>query len=756
MNIHFHSIRQLFLYPLSVGIGFYLSSKFGLALSFEPDHIAVFWPPNSIVIFTLFLVSPGHWWVYILAICPAYFFASHEAGYPVPRAILFFAANCVEIFIPAIIYKYKLHEIPRFNKLKDVACFVILAVVFPPLVSASLSSFATFNESISYWAAWRVWFLGDLVGILILVPLFLTWADSIKNSFQNISNRSKIETIVLAFLLITVTQFSFGGKIGTPGNIPVLVYLPLPLLLWSAIRFGELGNSSSSFVLAVIAIWYSSQGLGPFTTLSSSENVLSLQIFLIVVLTSLLFLTAFIQQYKEEISRRKEGEERLRIVADLSYDVIWQWDIVSGYHKWFGDIDSTLGYEENEFPRTIDAFKGVLHPDDRERVMKNLNKHHREHVKWHEIYRVVKTDGTIKWWDDRGETKWDKDGTPLVMTGAIMDITDRKLSEDKLRLSEQRFRTIFEESPLGVALIDSLTGHIHEVNPRFAEIAGRTREEMATIDWMSITHPDDVQEDLDNMADLNAGRITGFNMNKRYIKPDGSHVWINMTIAPITVKDKTKPRHLCMVEDISERLEAEKRIRETQAQLAHADKLSSLGKLVGAVAHEFNNPLFGVMNLIDQLADDEFSDKKSNLLSLAKKECWRMAGMIKNLQSFYKPSGGNNSIIQIGNLVEDVLMIMAKDIKQKGIKIIRNFPDDEIAIKGVDDQIKQIVINLLQNAADAISGKNGEISLTVQSENSNVILKVQDNGEGIPEEDIDKLFEPFFTTKEFTFFVSPG
>ena len=75
---------------------------------------------------------------------------------------------------------------------------------------------------------------------------------------------------------------------------------------------------------------------------------------------------------------------------------------------------------------------------------------------------------------------------------------------------------------LGIALIDSLTGNIYEVNPRFTEIAGRTREEMTTIDWMSITHLDDVQEDFDNMALLNAAKITGFNMNKRYTCPEGS------------------------------------------------------------------------------------------------------------------------------------------------------------------------------------------------------------------------------------------
>ncbi len=161
---------------------------------------------------------------------------------------------------------------------------------------------------------------------------------------------------------------------------------------------------------------------------------------------------------------------------------------------------------------------------------------------------------------------WKKDGTifPVelssysitlqgknVMYGVIKDITARKQAEDDLKKSEIKYRTIFEQSPLGIALIDSLTGRIYEVNPMFAKIAGRTRKEMTVIDWMSITHPDDVQEYLDNMALLNAGEITGFNMKKRYLHKDGTYVWINMTITPVEVAAKTHPLHLCMIEDIT-------------------------------------------------------------------------------------------------------------------------------------------------------------------------------------------------------------
>ncbi|MBT3749633.1 MAG: PAS domain S-box protein, partial [Bacteroidetes bacterium] len=152
-----------------------------------------------------------------------------------------------------------------------------------------------------------------------------------------------------------------------------------------------------------------------------------------------------------------------------------------------------------------------------------------------------------------------------------------KVDEERGR-AEKRFKTIFEEAPLGVALIDSLTGFIYEVNQKFADIAGRTRQEMATIDWISITHPDDVQEDLENMALLNAGEISGFNMNKRYVQPDGTFVWINMTIAPVFVEDKTQPRHLCMIEDITERKKMEESLKKSEEWFSTT--LKSIGDAV--------------------------------------------------------------------------------------------------------------------------------------------------------------------------------
>lgn len=141
------------------------------------------------------------------------------------------------------------------------------------------------------------------------------------------------------------------------------------------------------------------------------------------------------------------------------------------------------------------------------------------------------------------------------------DVSETRRNEMAIRLSEERFRIMFTQAPMGIALIDSLTGHILDLNDQFAQIAGRSKDALRQMDWMQITHPDDVQADLNNMQLLNEKRIPGFTMAKRYIKSDGSIAWVQMSIAPVETDDPYRPRHLCMIEDITARMLSEESIR---------------------------------------------------------------------------------------------------------------------------------------------------------------------------------------------------
>lgn len=164
------------------------------------------------------------------------------------------------------------------------------------------------------------------------------------------------------------------------------------------------------------------------------------------------------------------------------------------------------------------------------------------------------------------------------------------LSKENVEESERKFKTIFNEAPNGIALIDSHSGFIYEVNPMFAKIVGRSIGDIKTIDWMSITHPEDIHSDLDNMALLNSGEIGGFQMEKRYIKPDGSIAWINLTVAALNVNAYKTKRHLAMIEDITERKHTEEQIRKLSTAVEQSPASVVITDVNGDI--EYVNPKF--------------------------------------------------------------------------------------------------------------------------------------------------------------------
>ncbi len=126
--------------------------------------------------------------------------------------------------------------------------------------------------------------------------------------------------------------------------------------------------------------------------------------------------------------------------------------------------------------------------------------------------------------------------------------SDRRLAD-----AQHWFRSVFDRAPLGMSVTETLTRRIVDANPQFAEICGRTVDELVGMDWIDLTHPDDVEEDLAGSAAVASGDVGLFRVPKRYVRPDGSIVWIEMSIAPLDAVDVTTPMHLCMIDDISER-----------------------------------------------------------------------------------------------------------------------------------------------------------------------------------------------------------
>ena len=189
-------------------------------------------------------------------------------------------------------------------------------------------------------------------------------------------------------------------------------------------------------------------------------------------------------------------------------------------------------------------------------------------------------DGRSKWVYGNVVPLRDENGNIYGALGAFMDVTQRKQMETAIATSERKFRAIYEQAPLAIALIDSKTGRFLQVNQKYCEITGRTQKELLELDFQTITHPDDLQADLNNMELLREGKIPYFTMEKRYIRPDNSIIWGALTVVPMWKEGESGNIHIAMVMDINESKKAEEALASERGNLQAIFDAINIGMLL--------------------------------------------------------------------------------------------------------------------------------------------------------------------------------
>ena len=470
-------------------------------------------------------------------------------------------------------------------------------------------------------------------------------------------------------------------------------------------------------------------------------------------LTIFVLLTAIIAKNNKQcivtaidITHRKKSSEALQESEAMFRNLVER--MPDGVYKSTHDgkfvnvnpaIVSMLGYADKEELLAIDIKTQLyLEASDRESLVLQ------EKSEEMGVYQLKKKDGTTIWVEDHGWYNMDENGNILFHEGIMRNITERKIAEEALRESEERFKKLFEEAPLGIALIDSLTGYICEVNPMFASIAGRTMEEMTHIDWKDITHPDDIQPDLDNMVLLNARKISGYHIEKRYFHKDNTMVWVSMTVSSLNVIDKTQPRHLCMIQDITERKQAEDELKlknkELQKVNAEKDKYFSL------IAHDLRSPFNAFLGSIEMMVEelDDMTLKEIQALAEGlKKSALNLHSLLENLLEWSQIERGiisfNPKLCLLRPKITESLQTVMDTANKKSIEIMLNIPDD-MEVFADENMLKSTIRNLAGNAVKFTS-PGGQIMLAAkQAEHNFVEISIGDNGIGMSKDRLDKLF----------------
>jgi PAS domain S-box-containing protein len=204
-----------------------------------------------------------------------------------------------------------------------------------------------------------------------------------------------------------------------------------------------------------------------------------------------------------------------------------------------------------------------------------------------------------------------------------------------------------------------------------------------------------------------------------------------------------------MNDELERRVEQRTReLQETQRQYLHAEKLSAVGKLSASIAHEFNNPLQGILSILKGLKKRAILEPEDRLLlDAAIGESDRIKALIRQLQDFNRPSSDRKAVMDVHQSLNSVLLLHKSDFKGKRISVVLDYAERLPHILAVPDQIKQVFLNLLANAADACRPGGGQITVRTREEAGRVAVSIEDNGIGIDPECMDLIFQPFFTTK---------
>ena len=347
----------------------------------------------------------------------------------------------------------------------------------------------------------------------------------------------------------------------------------------------------------------------------------------------------------------------------------------------------------------------------------------------------------------------------------LSDITSYKeaveaLRQSELRESENRFRKIFIQNSEVMLILDPKTGRIIDANKAAENFYGWSLDELRQMNILEInTLPAATVLNCLKSAGFKGARfefchrraddsIRQVEVFSNGLESEGNKFIISI-IHDITERRQFEEQLKTLNDELVQRADKRaKELQETQSHYLHAEKLSTIGKLSASIAHEINNPLQGIMTILKGLEKYAVLDEGDrNMLTLAISESERIKNLIQSLHDFNRPSLCRKEVIDIHKSLASLLLLCKKDFNIRQISVVCNFTEQLPQIVAVEDQIKQVLLNLLTNAAEACHQPGGTITISTWLEGKYVAVAIKDTGTGIASDKLDQIFQPFYTSK---------
>jgi PAS domain S-box-containing protein len=345
--------------------------------------------------------------------------------------------------------------------------------------------------------------------------------------------------------------------------------------------------------------------------------------------------------------------------------------------------------------------------------------------------------------------KRDEKGKVVRYEGINIDISDRKRMEKELKEANDFLMKLIESSVDGI-IVTEMNGNILIFNRGAENILGYKREEVVgKMNIRSIYQPGVAKEVMDKLRSPDfggVGKLTSFPIFHR--RKDGELIEGDLSASLIYDEKGNEIASVGIFKDLRERLRIERELQKMQEALLQSEKLAAMGRLTSQIAHELNNPIYGIMNTLELLKTEiPPESKRRRILDLSLSEIQRLSEMLRNMLSFSKPEEEKRRPIKIDELIEGILLVMEKQMRESNIQVETSFDPDIPEVMASTNQMRQVMLNILKNAKEAMP-KGGTLTVKTGREDNKVLIQIHDTGTGIPEEIKDKIFEAFFTTKQ--------
>ncbi|MFP7675594.1 PAS domain S-box protein [Marivita sp. S0852] len=434
------------------------------------------------------------------------------------------------------------------------------------------------------------------------------------------------------------------------------------------------------------------------------------------------------QLARDELQRANNAIKGARIGV-FEYNPLTDTTLVSDVWR------ELMGLEDSDTDDVQEIWRARVHPDDLEIALEPVRTclaDIKERANCE--FRLRSRDGSQWYWmrTDLAVARRDATGRPVRIIGAMTDITDRKMVEDALRKSIEQFKSAFENAPIGKAIM-GLDGSFLRVNPAMCELLGYSEEQLLATDFQTLTHPEDLNEDLFKLDLLKAGDIPSYQMEKRYIRANGAVMWALLTVGIVRNADGQPDQFIAQIVDFTE----QRRFNELKSNF------------IATVSHELRTPLtslLGSLDLLSWMDNEPFSDEARRLLVIGQENGKRLHALINDVLDFEKFSAGemrfNPSRQEISGLIEEAVLANMTSAETFGVRFNINCSDRSLHGYVDSKRFQQVMTNLLTNAAK-FADEGSVVDVGVNAQPKDIRISVSNDGSGIPEEFRDRVFTPF-------------